>query len=110
MNRYAAAGVLADVRAGKRVLVVAGSNTLARVALWDVTGQGLSSDEKVHRSNGREKIESPSGGWARFRSVHGSVRGLTADVVLLDTVASDEELAELKLCIASAPGGEVIRA
>lgn len=110
MNRYAAAGVLADVRAGKRVLVVCGSNTMARVAFWAVTDQGLTPDEKCYRTTGREKITAPGGGWARFRSVHSlELRGVTADVVLLDTVATDEELSQLKACVAST-GGEVLRA
>lgn len=110
MNRYAAAGLLADVRAGKRVLVVCGSSASARDAFGNVTDQGLHDGEKSFRSYGHERIEAPSGGWVRFRSVHGrGHRGVTADVVLLDTAVSDEEMADLMACVACVPHGEVLR-
>jgi hypothetical protein len=84
-----AAGVLADMRAGKRVLVLSESQNFARQAFQEVLGSGLESWETPRRANGRERIEGrvdPEGkqGTIFFRSIHAILRGIAVDVVIAD--------------------------
>lgn len=108
MNRYVVDGILADMRAGRRVLVVAQTVRMARFAFNEVAAAAVEG-ETVRRANGRERITHPDGGWIRFCSVSGhGARGLAADVVFIDADPTMEQLAELVPVAAS--GGEVFRA
>lgn len=108
MNRYVVDGALADMRAGKRVVIAAESVAHARHCFHEFADRAVEG-ETVRRANGQERIEHPSTGLILFRSVRGNaLRGLTADVVYLDADASPEQMAEVLPVVASS-GGEVIR-
>lgn len=84
MNRYVASGLLEDMRAGKRVLVVSDTQSLARYA-WAEVAVSLREDERSVGANGHERCEAYGGGWIRFGSKEIlSARGVDADVLLLD--------------------------
>lgn len=111
MNRYVAAGVLADMRAGRRVVVLCGTRPLARLAFAKVAA-GAVDGETVRRANGEERIIAKDGpGWVRFgRSGGTTFRGFSADVVLFDVADPDRDALDAAAAIiAAAPGGEVIR-
>ncbi len=111
MNRYTAAGVLADMRQGRRVVVLSGTQTEARQAFAQVvtyTAEG----EKVYRANGNERIAAVSGGgWVKFGTSGGNrFRGITADVVVFDAHKPSREAVDAALPIVlAAIQGEVIR-
>lgn len=110
MNRYVLAGVLADLVAGRRVLVVSAHLRESRVLLDQLVSEAVDDDlvVVVRRANGRESVELPrSGGSVVFRSVGQSMRGLEADVVFVDAYATPEVLHELEIVVAA--GGELIR-
>ena len=71
---------------------------------------------RMRRANGNERIEHPSGGFLRFRRLGAwrhNLRGLTADVVVLDDPEADRDLDfihSLMACVAGSPHGEVLRA
>jgi hypothetical protein len=111
VNRYTAAGVLDDMRDGKRVLVLSTSGNAARAALYDTASLGIQDGETVRRANGQESITRQAGGWVRFQSIKGSLRGLAADVAVIDADPSDYYSIEheLELVMASSTRAEVIR-
>ena len=102
-----AAGLLADMRQGKRVLYLGPDRGQTQDAL-DTLVPLLRTYETSRRRHGYEQVESPpAGGCVRLSSVGSSSRGLTVDVVVIDadpTTAQMEELAPLLIT------GEVIRA
>lgn len=110
MNRYTAAGVLADIRDGRRVLVLSETQHLARCAFAEVTA-GAQDGERVRRTNGDERITAEDGrGWVAFGSNCLRLRGFTVDVVVFDAhKPSPDELASVGLNIAGSPDSEVIR-
>lgn len=112
MNRYTRSGVIDDVCAGRRVVVVADTAMLAHAALRDVEAD-LPAGEvgRTFRANGRERIEMRSGGWVRFATAGSpsSLRGVECDVVYCDSHDAAVRVREhLSLMIASSPHGEVI--
>ncbi|TFV83147.1 hypothetical protein [Blastococcus sp. CT_GayMR16] len=109
MNRYVVDGVLADMRASKRVVVVAESGPLARRCLDECEARAVAG-EKVRRAHGEERIEHPYGGRITFHTIRGGgLRGVAADVVYVDADATLEQIGELRLIVSASPGGEVIR-
>lgn len=111
MNRYIAAGVLADMRDGRRVLVLSETQRIARLAFAEVA-QGTLPGEKVRRANGEEAIYAEHGSgcvlFASDRSLR--ARGLTMDVVVFDgSDRSWEQFKAIKPTLAGSPIGEVIR-
>ena len=101
MNRYLIVGVLRDMRAGRRVLVVSGTRPEVRAALDDVTAHLRPEDaQRVRVANGAESIEARGGGAVRFVSRTG-LRGASADVVVVEghqpTLDEREDLAVLAL-------------
>lgn len=97
MNRYVTAGLLDDMRRGKRVLYLAANRVHARRAFDDLVWR-LAVGERARRTNGAERIDSWSGGCIKFSSVGSSLRGVAVDVVVLDgepTLRQSEELAVL---------------
>lgn len=114
MNRYVVAGVLADVEAGRRVLVITENAQESRVLLAQLLDAaevaGLLVEARIRRGSGVESVELPAGGWVRFRSRRQSTRGMSADVVFIDGDASPAVVAELRLVVMASPHrGEVIR-
>lgn len=83
MNRYVASGLLEDMRAGKRVLVVSDTQSLARYA-WAEVAVDLREDERSIGTNGNERCEAYGGGWIRFGSKGCLPDRGDADVLLLD--------------------------
>lgn len=111
MNRYTAAGVLADMRNGRRVLVLSETQQIARLALTEVA-QGALPGEKVRRANGEEAIYAEHGpGCVLFASDRSlRVRGLTVDIVVFDGAdRSWEQFKAIRPALAGSPIGEVIR-
>ncbi len=106
MNRYIRDGVLADMRAGRRVIVFSRGHLAARELLASFA-EHVRDGERVYRTHGSERVEARnSGGWVRFMSIAAGVRGLSADVVVLDTQPSPQQLEEI-VPITSV-GGEVM--
>lgn len=88
MNRYVVEGLLADMRAGKRILVVSSNARDTRDALQDLAAQTFPS-ETVRRANGAERIsldDSALSGSIQFTAIPPSlpVRLGRADVVFVD--------------------------
>ncbi|NJP33700.1 hypothetical protein [Micromonospora thermarum] len=109
MNRYTAAGVLADMRDGRRVVVLAETPHLARLAFAEVAAHALPG-ERIRRARGGERITAIGGRGCVAFGVSGSdrFRGLTADVVVFDAHApSPDALAAAVPMVAT--GGDVIR-
>lgn len=113
MNRHKVAGIVADLAAGRRVLVVCQDVRASRDAFYSIAAAAISADLDddlvVRRANGSERIGHPNGGVVLFRSRRQLARGLSADVIVLDFDASDDELAELLPVIAASPIRELIR-
>lgn len=113
MNRYTVAGIIADVTAGRRVLVVTADLRASRNALQSVVDQleagGRMGDVRVLRSAGMERIDRPAGGGVTFRSVRQGARGHTADVLVLEAAPTPDELADFLPVIATSSVRELIR-
>ncbi|MEU8264477.1 hypothetical protein AB0C02_28125 [Micromonospora sp. NPDC048999] len=109
MNRYTATGVLADMREGRRVLVLSPTRTIARLAFAEVVQFALPG-ERVRRANGEEGIWVEDGpGRVLFRTVR-SVRGLAVDVLVFDfDPPGPIELESVWPVLNGSPIGEVIR-
>lgn len=108
MNRYVLDGVLADMRAGRRVLIVGETQRHARHSFNELADR-VGADAQVVRANGRERIQHVGGGSIVFSSLgSGSARGLSFDVVFIDADALPNQIAQLTPCVASS-GGEVMR-
>jgi hypothetical protein len=112
VNRYTAAGVLADMRAGKHILFLSAGSNRARYALDDLAAL-LEPGERAYRSLGRERIVGATG-TIRFQSIHSrSERGMSADIVVIDADANDhwERVDELSRTMYRIGGGhsEIIR-
>lgn len=114
MNRYGWEGVARDLAAGRSVVYV-GSGVACRAALERIAAL-MPDGARIRRANGNERIEHPSGGFLRFRRLGAwryNLRGLVADVVILDGAETDRDLGlvrELTMCVALSPHGEVLRA
>lgn len=84
------AGLLvAELAAGRRVIVLSASVRLSRDALETVAAAAITADLDdalvVRRAAGASRVACPrTGGQATFRSGGQGVHGMTADVVLLD--------------------------
>lgn len=110
MNRYTNAGVLADMRQGRRVLVLCQTQREARHAFTGMARHVLPS-ETVRRANGAERITAEDGqGWVAFASANGNAfRGMSVDVVVLDHDSSPASLANITPVLAASEVGELIR-
>lgn len=111
INRYTVAGMVADAVSGKRVVYIGKRPGVCLSFLEvaadpaDVTG--------VCRANGRERIMFTSGGELIFHDARrGPLRGVVADVVVLDADASrqDRIVEQAQAIVAKSASGEVIRA
>jgi hypothetical protein len=95
VNRYVIAGVLADMRAGRRVIYVARDRGRTReaftaVAFW------LHDDETAIRRPGWERVESADGkGSVRFVSVDGDMTGLSGHTVVVDADCTPRQKADI---------------
>lgn len=102
MNRYVAAGLLADAHAGKHVLYVGENQSMARHALDVVAREAEQQPAElkgVRRSHGREQVTSVSGGTIRFTGQRSdAVRGMEIDVVYADVHASDHRRSVVERC------------
>lgn len=114
MNRYGWEGVARDLAAGRSVVYV-GSGRACRAAFERIAAL-MPDGARIRHANGNERIEHPSGGFLRFRRLGAwrcNLRGLVADVVVLDDAGTDFDLdlvRELTMCVALSPHGEVLRA
>ena len=114
MNRYGWEGVARDLAAGRSVVYV-GSGVACRAAFERIAAL-MPDGARMRRANGDERIQHPSGGSLRFRRLGAwryNLRGLVADVVILDGAETDRDLGlvrELTVLVAGSPHGEVLRA
>ena len=114
MNRYGWEGVARDLAAGRSVVYV-GSGVACRAAFERIAAL-MPDGARIRRANGNERVEHPSGGFLRFRRLGAwrcNLRGLVADVVILDDPDADRDLDlvhALMACVAGSPHGEVLRA
>lgn len=114
MNRYGLEGVARDLAAGRSVVYV-GSGVACRAAFERIAAL-MPDGARMRRANGDERIQHPSGGSLRFRRLGAwrcNLRGLVADVVILDGAETDRDLGlvrELTVLVAGSPHGEVLRA
>ena len=114
MNRYGWEGVARDLAAGRSVVYV-GRGVACRAA-FERIAELMPDGARIRRANGDERIEHPSGGSLRFRRVGAwrhNLRGLVADVIILDDAEADRDLDfvhALMACVALSPHGEVLRA
>ena len=117
MNRYVVAGMVAEAREGRRIMVLAHDGNMAREWMDECIRHADAADViRASRANGAERIWFYSGGIIVFRSVQGhGHRGISVDTVYVDAGA-DEKLrdragwASIAACTAASPTGEVIRA
>ena len=110
MNKYTAIGLLAAADEGKRVIVMSSHHRAVRDAVNEV--HALVPDLQWNLANSNERVTLPSGGCIRFLSDDpGRLRGLAADIVLLedDRDLRHELLAALHIVIHSSKHGEIIR-
>lgn len=111
MNRYTVAGVLADMRKGRRVLVLAGTQNLARAAFVEAA-RSIMPGERVRRANGDEEINVEGGdGRVLFRSIgSGGYRGLSVDVVVFAGLLPTREMLQaIRPNLAASLLAEVVR-
>lgn len=89
MNRYTAAGILADMRHGKRILVVTDSMTGSRANFNDMTPL-LREGEGQRRANGQEHISAREhDGCILFRSWGQIKLNALRGLAMVDTVFFD---------------------
>jgi len=115
VNRYVLQGLVGDLAAGRRVLVITESVSQARFSFEDAVAVVEHLDElpaglKVRRANGDESISTAAGGRLSFRTRRGpsSLRGLSVDVVFVD-VDPTPELMEALYPMVATSRGELIR-
>ena len=114
MNKYAALGLLLEAAEGKTVAVISRNQNLAGIALHDFEVP-LAHGWRARRTNGDQRIDAPSGGSIRFRSAGQSHRGMTFDVVYVDSDAADllyddRVSEELRMTLSSRPDASIVRA
>lgn len=83
MNRYTIAGMLADMRAGRTVLLLSENTDAARDA-FDNIAVSIEPGEVTVRTHGHERIQADGKGAIRFRSIRSHLGELYADVVVFD--------------------------
>lgn len=83
MNRYERAGVLDDIRAGRRVVLVDVRRSQAALNFLQVVAEADPQEwEYVRRTNGNERAAHVSGGELIPMAInHQGLRGLVCDVV-----------------------------
>ncbi|MFB7843621.1 hypothetical protein [Microbacterium sp. NPDC056052] len=87
LNRYVAAGMVAEAHEGRRILVLSIHGRDARASMDECLHHADEADLlRVTRANGAERITFNSGGRIIFRSVQGhGHRGVSVDTVYADT-------------------------
>jgi len=114
MNRYTAAGLLADATAGKNILVFARSVHVRRDAVEELIHAAVESGDsrvaRASRANGMEKITFPSGGKISFSCDQEAVGHPGMDIIYLADLGDDRFPLSLELLNFIGRGGELIRA
>jgi len=101
--------LLEEMRAGRRVILVAPTRHAARWWLDLMTERGAGRDAVVRRTHGSESIRRHAGGSILFGSVGSDWRGRSADTLFLDGEPTDVQLSALMPCLMSAAEPRVIR-
>ena len=110
MNRFVAEGIALDVASGKRVVYV-GSAVACASAVRAISAR-VPEPRKVRLGLGQERVEHGSGGgvgFVRAGNPH-ALRGVDADVVMLDVHPAPKRLVDDCLAAARARGGNVVPA
>lgn len=99
---------LADMRAGRRVLVIAPSDTTRR-DLRNRIAARLTESETVRRSGNCDRVTAPGDGWIEIRGYtsvrHGACLGIRLDRVYVD---HSELSAELALRLAAPRSTDIV--
>jgi hypothetical protein len=106
VNRVTAAGLLAEMRAGKRVAVVTTWQE-ARPCLHAIYSAGLQDGETARWSHGQEQVSNPGGGRIVILTPL-RLRGISADLVYLDTAVSPEIESDAYLIVMATKAGQVV--
>lgn len=114
MNRFVATGLLEEMRAGKRVVVVGSTHALVG-HIFDEVAAFTEPGEKPRRVKGAQRIEGGHGrGTIYFRSLAGYPgRGISADLVFIedpDHRMSPDQFRDIAAFVCASPTGEIIRA
>lgn len=112
MNRFAAAGLIAEAEQGKTVLVVSEGWNHSRHAFLNFEPLATTAT-RIVRAAGTQRIDYPSGGCVRFTSARSQPAGVVADIVFIDWDAetANPMVTEVyRPCIATSPRGEIVRA
>jgi len=114
MNRYAAAGIIADAKDGKHVVVLSINGRDSRCAFAEVAHHAKDAD-RVHRANGAERIDFTGGGQITFHRGVDSLRGTSADIIYLNGDAerhihNTDQWSAVQAAIATASTPQIIRA
>lgn len=111
MNRYVVAGLLAEVREGKSVVVVSDSQVAVREALLDFAAHLDGLHETAYCANGQECVTNEAtGGKVLFMSKRSHrIRGHMADVIFVDAEVTRDQFGEL-VPATFARHGEILRA
>lgn len=111
MNRYVIEGMLRDAQRGKRIICVDatyGCSTITAEKATRIAGP----DATIHRMNGVTTITYPNNGTVRILSpvMPGALRGLTADVIIIDTELEHKPDTHSAIQPIITHGAELIRA
>lgn len=113
VNRYTLEGIVTDAAAGKRVAYIGrGAGKWLSDAVFVAEHECPEKVDKVYRAHGGQRIDFTSGGRLTFHASEAGVRGISADVVVLDAEASQHErtMMSARAAIACKVGGELIQA
>ena len=113
MNRYTLEGMVSDAAHGKRVAYIG-----RRAGGWLADAAFVAEHEwpdriaRVYRAHGQQRIEFTTGGRLTFHATEAGVRGITADIAVLDEASSrnEQSLESARAAVMACVGGEVIRA
>lgn len=101
---------LADMRAGRRVLIVTPTNDAA-ASMRDQFSARLAAGESVRSTGGHcYRVTTQGGGWIEFRSYisirNGGVRGMTLDRIYVDHTELHREL--MPALVTARDGGKIV--
>lgn len=115
MNKYAAIGLIHEAMKGRSIAVITGIPAETNAALDEFSALLDDAREvrRISRTRDGGSIKFESAGRIEIRTETGGLRGITADVVYLDSgIAHRVDYAEVRadLMPALTPRGEIVRA
>lgn len=110
MNRYTISGMLTDAAEGKKVAYIGRQAHRGFPALAEAAERFRPS--RICRANGGQRIEFANGGRITLHSTERGGRGVSADVVVLDSSVSDDPhtIESAMVMLNTSLSGQLIRA